>query len=113
MDRRFSRVKEKDDREENLVHLTSARKVCGNPRWTIEIRKTGKVKIRLETDKDKSKDSVVISCVKGLSESVAIVMKKHDISVSVQQHYKLKKALVYPEDKVKKGNTCGVVYEIP
>ena len=55
----------------------------------------------------------VISYDKGLSESVARVMKKHSIAVFVRLYHTLREALVHPKDRVEKENACGVVYEFP
>ena len=65
-----------------------------------------------KTDKDKSKDCVIIPYVKGLLEILVRVMKKHGISSSIRPHYTQRKTLVHPKDKVKEENICGVVFEV-
>ena len=55
----------------------------------------------------------IISYDKGLSESVARVMKTHGIAVSMRLYHTLREAIVHPKDRVEKENACGVVYEFP
>ena len=58
-----------------------------------------------KTGKDKHKGGVAIPFVKGLSESIARIMKEH----IMRPH---RKAFVYPKDKVETENSCDVVYEV-
>ena len=51
--------------------------------------------------------------IKGVSEKLSRVLKKHDIRASFRPMHTLRKALVHPKDKPEKIDTMGVVYDIP
>ena len=75
--------------------------------------RTLKGKKNLRSDKDKSKGCVVIPYIKGLSESIAWVMKDTACQYLCDQITRWGNSLVRPQDKLEKENTCGVVYDIP
>ena len=55
---------------------------------------------------------VVLPYVKGLSEGVGRVLRKHGISTAMRPHQTLRNALVHPKDKISKENICGCVYRV-
>ena len=56
---------------------------------------------------------VVMPYIHGLSEQLAKVNKKFNITTCMKPHTTLRQALVHPKDKVDKLRNSGVVYEIP
>ena len=116
---RCYRVVTKEDRENELTHIKNALRSCGYPKWTIDkVQKDinnsqDKKKGRGKKDTgSKSKGMVVLPYVKGLSESVGRVLKKHGISTAMRPHQTLRKALVRPKDKISQENMCGCIYSI-
>ena len=59
------------------------------------------------------KGLVVIPYVKGLSEAVTRVFRKHRITTAMRPYRTLRQLLVHPKDKTPKEKTCEVVYRIP
>ena len=56
---------------------------------------------------------MVIPYVKGLSEAVHRVMKKHGVSTAMKPQNKLRDLLVHPKDKVKEMDKGQGVYKVP
>jgi len=56
---------------------------------------------------------VVVPYIEGLSEKLSRVYRKHNISCAMKPHTTIRSLLVHPKDKIEKGKTCGVVYQIP
>ncbi len=56
---------------------------------------------------------VVIPYVKGVSEALERIYRKHNISTVMRPHMSLRKLLVHPKDKRNAVDTSGVVYSIP
>ena len=56
---------------------------------------------------------VVIPYIKGLSEAVSRIMKKHGISTTMKPCNKLRDILVHPKDKIKEMDKAQGVYKVP
>ena len=56
---------------------------------------------------------VVIPYIKGLSESISRIFKKHNISTAMRPHKTLRNILVHPKDKQPKEDKAEVIYSIP
>ena len=103
---------EEKDREEEMVHITSAPVTCGCLCCLIEKSERNKRK-KLESERKMSKltrinpKAVWSFHMSKASEGIVRLMQKHSISISMQPHYMLRKALVHPN--VENENTCGVV----
>ena len=76
-------------------------------------------KAKRNKNKKKEKDSVTsrtmvsIPYVKGVSEALMRVLRRHDVSVAMKPHLTLKRLLVHPKDKRAPQETAGVVYQVP
>ena len=66
-----------------------------------------------ESKERKSNGMVTIPYVKGVSEALSRVLRKHHISTPMRPHNTIKQLLVHPKDKVSKEDKTGVVYQIP
>ncbi len=74
--------------------------------------KEKKIKNRKEKN-GKSRGMVVIPYVKGISEALDRIYRKHNISTAMRPHMSLRKLLIHPKDKRNPADTSGVVYSIP
>ena len=114
-------VSEEEDRKQEETHVKEALQKCGYPKWTMK-----KVKQQMDCkdekrtqqrksreDKDRYRGLVVLPYVKGLSESVDRVMRKHRISTAMRPHQTIRSMLVHPKDKVNLQSKCNLVYSIP
>ena len=59
------------------------------------------------------KARVTIPYVKGLSETLQRVFRRHGVATTLRPHKTLKQMLVHPKDKREPRDTSGVVYQIP
>jgi len=113
-------VTEEIDRKKEEEHVDKALSVCGYPKWTFkEVRK------RLNNKKDKTSEKkkedhdnkvgarVTIPYVKGVSETLQRVFRRHGVATSLRPHKTIKQLLVHPKDKRDPRDTAGVVYKIP
>ena len=106
---------------EEEQHICQALSTCGYPRWAFDKvkkqiqdkRMKGKKKPRDKVNKDrKTKGMVVIPYVKGLSESLERVFRKHQVATAMKPHQTIRHLLVHPKDK---QDICGkseVIYKI-
>ena len=101
-----------EDRSSEEGHIKDALGKCGYPAWAMV-----KVKNRREHPKDKkerdSKGQVTIPYVKGTSEAISRIFKKHGVDTAMRPVNTLRESLVHPKDKVESSEAGGVVYEIP
>ena len=88
---------------------------CGYPTWTWKNKKksTPTTKTNRKANDQPNKSSVVIPYVKGLSEAVSRVMKKHGVSTAMRPANKLRNILVHPKDKVEELDKGQGVYKVP
>ena len=93
---------------------------CGYPKWSFEKVKQqmrdktqGKKKTEAKKTQEKSKGLAVIPYVKGTSEALSRIFKKHNIQTAMRPHMTLRKLLVHPKDKRQLKDNSGVVYRIP
>ncbi len=121
LDRGQNIVTEESDQlvEENKV--ITALKGCGYPNWAFtkvkdQMKNNTKTKETKRTHKDgekKTKGMVVIPYVKGLSETVQRIFRRHNISTAMKPHTTLRNILVNPKDRRDKMDTSDCVYQIP
>ena len=62
-------------------------------------KKEGKTKKEKVEEKERNREIIVITYVKGLSKRIAWVMKKRRISTAMRPHTTLRNLLVHPKDK--------------
>ncbi len=68
---------------------------------------------RDKNSESKSKGMVVLPYVKGVSERVQRIFKKHQVQTAMKPHRTLKQILVHPKDKRAIEKTGNCIYEIP
>ena len=96
-----------------------ALKKCGYPDWSVKTVKQKMVsqdikkKDKARETRQKSKGLVVIPYVKGLSEAMDRVFRKHGIFTAMRPHCTLRNLLVHPKDKTEKHKTSECVYSVP
>ena len=85
------------------------------PLVDIQIGLLRKSKLRSNTfdTEQKPRGLVIILYVKGLSESVSRVFKKHTVATAMRPYQTLRHILVHPKYKHEQENKCEIVYEIP
>ena len=117
MDRCRNIVSEEEDRKLEEQHIMNALERCGYLRWTfMKVKKqmnNNKEKTKRREKHERSKGLVVTPYVKGISEPLERIYRKHNISTAMRPHMTLRKILVHPKDKREKEEQSGVVYSIP
>ena len=100
-------VTEEEDRKEERNTIKNALNICGYPDWTIKRveenlrnkeENKGKGNNRKESS-EKNKGMVVLPYVRGVSEELARIYKKRQITSAVKPHSTLRTILVHPKDK--------------
>ncbi len=92
LDRCDTVVTKQEDKMKEEKHIEEALGACGYPKWTIKRVKDKKSASKSQNKQQKSEKSeksrgmVVIPYVKGLSESVDRVMRKHKITTAMKPH---------------------------
>jgi len=72
-----------------------------------------KTKKKNNQDDSKRRTQVVLPYVEKVSETVARVFRKHNVSVAMRPVKTLKRILVHPKDKQSKEETTECIYRIP
>ncbi len=120
---RATTITEEKDRQEEEKHIQHALTLCQYPSWAInkgkqqvmnkeKRKKDKKIKHTQKTD-DKPKDIITIPYIRGITEPIQRIMKKHHIHTAVKRHNKPCQLLVHPKDKIAPDQKCNVIYEIP
>jgi hypothetical protein len=100
--------------------ITKALSQCGYPQWTIDkVKKDRQTKAdnpkkRKDTKSDpvtRSLATVTLPYIKGATEHVLRILKKHNVASAVKPHRKLRSFLVHPKDKISVDNTSNCVYK--
>ena len=108
---------EEEDRKEERNTIKNALNICGYPDWTIKrveenLRNKeetkGKGNSRKESS-EKNKGMVVLPYVRGVSEELARIYKKRQITSAMKPHSTLRTLLVHPKDKTDpKEGVCTI-----
>ena len=106
-----------DDLKLEKSHVNKALKICNYPRWAINkvaksLNKNKDNKKKQPSTKKETKGSIVIPYLKGKSEQMKRIFKKHKINVCFKPHRTLRQLLVRPKDKSNKQEICGPIYHI-
>ena len=123
LDRCFNLVSEEKDRQAEEKHIKDALSHCGYPPWSIKRVKndimkkkdqecTNKRKKKKSENENKSKGMVVIPYIKGLSEAVSRVFKKHRVSTAMRPFQTIKNMIVHPKDKQSTSEKAEIIYKI-
>ena len=100
-------VTEEEDRKEERNTIKNALNICCYPDWTIKRveenlrnkeENKGKGNNRKESS-EKNKGMVVLPYVRGVSEELARIYKKRQITSAMKPHSTLRTILVHPKDK--------------
>ena len=114
-------VTEESDKKEEERHIEEALDKCGYPSWAVRKvkgdiltkRKEGKKLKKKAKEKDsKTKGLVILPYVKGLSESVQRVFRKHHVATAMKPHQTIRNVLVHPKDKTELNDKSEIVYKI-
>ena len=119
-DRCYDIVTTKDDQESEIEHAERALTRCGYPRWTFkkvkqqikQKKECGTKQRKPKDNSERSKGMVVIPYIKGVTEKLQRVYKKHNIATSVKPLRTIRNILVHPKDKIDKEKKSGVVFRI-
>ncbi len=109
------------DRAQEEQHIQNALKTCQYPQWEIqkgaqqvkEKEDTKTKKKKHKEHKGESRGAVTLPYIRGVTECIQRVMKKHQINTPIKPYIKLRQLLVHPKDKIEQHNRCNVIYEIP
>ena len=106
-------VSDPKDREDETTTISTALSQCGYPRWTFKRKNKTNTTQSTKDRTAQRKYPVVIPYIKGLSEAVSRIMKKHGISTTMKPCNKLRDILVHPKDKIKEMDKAQGVYKVP
>jgi len=113
-------VTEEEDRRQEEEHITSSLKKCSYPARSIrkatkDMQNKGYKRIKKASQKKetKSRATVIIPYMKGLSEALSRILKTYRICTAVRPHSKLRNLLVHPKDRNSNEKKPEVVYKIP
>jgi hypothetical protein len=105
-------ISEPGDLKEELEYVNTALKRCNYPDYVL--KSTEKLeKINVENTEKRvtrtceKKSGVVLPYIKGTSDCLRGIFKKHKVNVAFRPHRTLRQMLVHPKDKTKKGDICG------
>ncbi|XP_078580142.1 uncharacterized protein LOC144864161 [Branchiostoma floridae x Branchiostoma japonicum] len=117
VDRCKAVVTEEPDRQLEMQHIQSALARCGYPDWTF--RQVQQQSNRTEQKKDKkkreetSKGRVTLPYIKGITEPLERIFRRHNIATAVKPKTTLRNLLVHPKDKLQDTVKTGCIYRIP
>mgnify|MGYP001545966652 CR=1 FL=1 len=102
-------VTEEEDKVEELNTIKKALSICGYPKWTsTKIEKdrnnTKEEKKGKKEESEKSRGMIVLPYVKGTSEKMMRVLRKHRFATAMKPHTTLRRLLVHPKDKLEAGD---------
>ncbi|XP_078573447.1 uncharacterized protein LOC144860180 [Branchiostoma floridae x Branchiostoma japonicum] len=117
MDRSKTVVTEETDRQQEVKHIKQALSLCGYPDWTFKRvqHQSNKPKPKKEKKKEeqKSKGMIIIPYVKGITETLERIFRKHAIATAVKPKTTLRNLLVHPKDRLEDSSKTDCVYKIP
>ncbi|KAI8514215.1 hypothetical protein Bbelb_085390 [Branchiostoma belcheri] len=117
LDRCNAVVTEDADKALETEHVKKALTRCGYPPWTfkkVEQRsKQPKRKDKSNKQEDKTRAMVIIPYVKGITEPLERVFRKHNIATAVKPKTTLRSLLVHPKDKLQDTAKTDCIYKIP
>ena len=96
--------------------IRTALRNCGYPEWALKEgeqrgKKRDTERKEENTETEKPVGYAVLPYVKGLSERLQRIFRKHKISLHHKAGHTLRQELVRPKDKLEIHEKCGVVYE--
>ncbi|KAI8512067.1 hypothetical protein Bbelb_111670 [Branchiostoma belcheri] len=104
MDRCKTVVTEETDRQLEMEHIKQALSRCGYPDWTFKKveHQTNRPKQKKDRKKgeETSKAMVTLPYIKGITEPLQMIFKKHNIATAVKPKTTLRNLLVHPKDKL-------------
>ena len=104
---------EEMDKREERKHIERALRANDYEPWMLEIPKKRNNTDRKQQDKSINKSTPIgIPYIKGVSEPLARIFKKHGLSVYHKPINTLRSLLVHPKDTTPKFNRTGVIYEV-
>ncbi|XP_035658161.1 uncharacterized protein LOC118403535 [Branchiostoma floridae] len=110
-------VTEETDRQQEVKHIKQALSLCGYPDWTFKRvqHQSNKPKPKKEKKKEeqKSKGMIIIPYVKGITETLERIFRKHAIATAVKPKTTLRNLLVHPKDRLEDSSKTDCVYKIP
>jgi len=106
-------VTEEEDRVKEVKHVKQVLKVNGYKPWAFKVPSKKRTEEPSETsDNTVKKFPVRIPYVKGTSETVQRILKKHGVPSFHKPFNTLRSLLVRPKDKDDPKKMCGVLYDI-
>ncbi|CAH1272571.1 Hypp4886 [Branchiostoma lanceolatum] len=117
LDRCNAVVTEEQDKQLETQHVERALSRCGYPQWAFkkveQQRSRPKQKGKSKKQEEKARAMVVIPYIKGVTEPLERVFRKHNVSTAVRPKTTLRSLLVHPKDKLDDLVKTDCVYKIP
>ena len=121
LERAYLVVDEEEELKGEKNNIFQALRACHYPEWSFKkveeqiAQKRDNTQNRRKERKEKTESSrgqVTIPYIRGLSEKIMTIFRKHRVSTTFRPQTTLRKLLVHPKDKVDAWKKCGVVYQV-
>lgn len=110
-------VSEEEDKKQEFQHIKQALKANGYKSWVLKIPEQRKqedtTSSQTSRPKDKNNISISLPYIKGTSEQIQRILRKHGISSYFKPFNSIRQLLVHPKDKTEIMKQSGVIYHIP
>mgnify|MGYP001824971233 CR=1 FL=1 len=121
MHRAETLIRDEERRKVEKEKVKEALRHCGYPEWALKEGESRSKRqqrsdetnneVGKDQDRDKPKGYAVVPYVKGVTERLQRVFKKHGISLYPKAGFTIKNAVVRPKDPLDTNEQCGVVYQ--
>ena len=119
MHRASTLIRDEERRKAEKEKVKDALRHCGYPEWALRegesrSKRQEKAKTAEKTgsqEQDRRKGFAVVPYVKGVTERLQRVFKKHGICLYPKAGYTIRNAVVRPKDPLDTVEQCGVVYQ--
>jgi hypothetical protein len=107
-------VSEEEDRKQEIKHVKAALTANDYSPWMLEIPKKKEQRSKDKQEpSDRAKSPLIgIPYIKGVSEPLERVFRKHGVAIYHKPFNTIRQQLVHPKDPTPKDNKSGVIYQI-
>jgi hypothetical protein len=107
-------VMEEQDKECEKNRERRSLAICGYRKWTFNTatKHTEKTTNRNNNEEHRSKGSVTLPYVPGVTENLQLLIRSYRVSAHLKPYNTLRSILVAPKDITKTMDKAGIVYNI-
>jgi hypothetical protein len=107
-------ITEEGDKKKEIQHVRSALTANSYAPWmmTIPKKRAEQRKDNQQSQKKNRQPPIGLPYIRGISEPLERIFRKHEISIYHKPVNTLRQQLVHPKDSTPKGKKTGVIYQI-